>query len=141
MSFASSSFAGRPRQPKPLSPLSSNATVRSFAAYVSMCLAVRTMLKMRPRPFSSSWRGRPDGIRKPESLGPWLHGVACRVARRAKSESGRRRVAERKKAEIRHERANAKSGPEIMDCAELHEAIDRLPEKYRQPIILSNESG
>ena len=72
-------------------------------------------------------------IRKPESLGPWMHGVAVRVARRAKSEAARRRAAERRKAEITHERDTAESGPEVMDHAELHEEINRLPDKYRQP--------
>ncbi len=75
-------------------------------------------------------------IRKPESLGPWMHGVAVRVARRAKSEAARRRAAERRKAEITHERHTAESGPEVMDHAELHEEINRLPDKYRRPIIL-----
>ena len=42
-------------------------------------------------------------IRKPHSLGPWLHGVAVRVARRAKTAAGRRRVAEQRKAEMVHE--------------------------------------
>ena len=75
-------------------------------------------------------------IRKPESLGPWLHGVAIRVARRAKSEAARRRAAERRKAEITRQRDTAESGPQVMDYAALHEEINRLPEKYRQPIVL-----
>ena len=81
-------------------------------------------------------------IRKPESLGPWLHGVAVRVARA--SDSAKRLAAERpnaRKAEIMHERDTAKSGPETMDHAELHDEIDRLPEKYRQPIILCYLQG
>ena len=49
---------------------------------------------MRRRPFFSSWRGRPDRIRRPESLGPWLHGVAVprgtpRKTRSGSSQSGR----------------------------------------------------
>ena len=80
-------------------------------------------------------------IRKPESLGPWLHGVALRVARRARREAARRRVAERNKAEIMRQRQTAESGPEPMDYAELHEEIDRLPEKYRRPIILCYMQG
>ena len=44
-----------------------------------------------------------QSIRKPHSLGPWLHGVAVRVARRAKTAAGRRRVAEQRKAEMVHE--------------------------------------
>ncbi|MFI5460518.1 MAG: sigma-70 family RNA polymerase sigma factor [Isosphaerales bacterium] len=80
-------------------------------------------------------------IRKPGSLGPWLHGVAVRVARRAKCAEARRRVAERRKAEMMHELDSAESGPEPIDYSELHEEIDRLPEKYRFPIILCYMQG
>jgi RNA polymerase sigma factor (sigma-70 family) len=75
-------------------------------------------------------------IRKPAALGPWLHGVAVRVARRARVDAARRKAVERKKAEMTQERHNSSSGPDIMDHKALHEEIDRLPEKYRQPIIL-----
>ena len=74
-------------------------------------------------------------IRKPEALGPWLHGVALRVARRARSEAARRRAAERRKAEIMHDRTR-EPGPDPLGHAELHEEVDRLPEKYRRPIVL-----
>jgi RNA polymerase sigma factor (sigma-70 family) len=80
-------------------------------------------------------------IRKPGSLGPWLHGVALRVARRARSEAARRRAAERRNAELTHERNTSEKGPEIMDHAELHEQINRLPDKYRLPIILCYMKG
>ena len=80
-------------------------------------------------------------IRKPAALGPWLHGVALRVARRVRSETSRRKVAERRKVEITQERRNAESRHKPMDHAELHEEIDRLPEKYRQPIILCYMQG
>jgi len=82
-----------------------------------------------------------QSIRKPASLGPWLHGVALRVARRVRSETARRKVAERKKAEIMHERQIAESRDEPMDHAELHAEIDQLPEKYRWPIILCYMQG
>jgi RNA polymerase sigma factor (sigma-70 family) len=80
-------------------------------------------------------------IRKPESLGPWLHGVAFRVAKRAKSAASRRQVAERRKAEMMHELESVESGQEPIDHAELHEEINRLPEKYRSPIILCYMQG
>jgi len=80
-------------------------------------------------------------IRKPASLGPWMHGVALRVARRVRCETTRRKVAERRKAEIMHERQIAESRHEPMDHAELHAEIDQLPEKYRRPIILCYMQG
>ena len=80
-------------------------------------------------------------IRKPQSLGPWLHGVAVRVARRAKTAAGRRRVAEQRKAEMVHEIDGIEWGTDPTDYCELHEEIDRLPEKYRVPIILCYMQG
>ena len=80
-------------------------------------------------------------IRKPESLGPWLHGVAFRVASRAKCDASRRRVAERRKAEMMHELDIAAAGPEPIDYSDIHDEINRLPEKYRFPIILCYMQG
>jgi RNA polymerase sigma factor (sigma-70 family) len=69
-----------------------------------------------------------------DSLGPWLHRVACRVAARAKHAADRRRAAERRAAE------SAACTPGEVDRADiegpLHEEIDRLPERYRIPIVL-----
>ena len=85
---------------------------------------------------------RARSIRRPESLGPWLHGVAVRVARRARSEAARRRVVERKKAEMTHEQGIANSGTaKLRTALSFDEEIDRLPEKYRQPIILCYMQG
>ncbi len=76
-------------------------------------------------------------IRKPESLGPWLHGVALRVARRARSQAARRNAAERHKADITSRgRDLAEHEHDSMDHDDLHNEIDRLPDKYRVPIIL-----
>ncbi len=80
-------------------------------------------------------------IRNPGSLGPWLYGVALRVARRARGDAARRRAAEREKAEILQRQPTAHAGPGPMDYADLHEEIDRLPEKYRRPIILCYMQG
>ena len=41
---------------------------------------------------------RSGSIRRLESVGSWLYGVACRVAARAKVEAARRRAAERRGA-------------------------------------------
>jgi RNA polymerase sigma factor (sigma-70 family) len=72
-------------------------------------------------------------IRKPTSLAHWLHGVAYRLAIRAKAD--RSRVYDR--------RANDRSQPNPMDELTgrelreiLHEELARLPESYRLPLIL-----
>jgi RNA polymerase sigma factor (sigma-70 family) len=80
-------------------------------------------------------------IRKPEALGPWLHGVALRLARRARSEAARRRAVERGKVEMMRQEQAPADAPEDLPHEELHEEIDRLPEKYRKPLILCYMQG
>ncbi|APW60235.1 RNA polymerase sigma factor [Paludisphaera borealis] len=69
-----------------------------------------------------------------DSVGPWLHRVACRVAVRSKLDSDRRRGVERRAAEMKAQCSVAAERDERSDA--LHEAIDRLPERYRIPIVL-----
>jgi RNA polymerase sigma factor (sigma-70 family) len=74
-----------------------------------------------------------------DSLGPWLHRVACRIAIRAKSVARRRALAERRAALLtRFEWHDAK-----LDDAGgmIHEEIDRLPERYRAAIVLCDLEG
>ncbi len=74
-----------------------------------------------------------------DSLGPWLHRVACRIAIRAKAEARRRAGAEQRAALLtRFERHDAK-----LDDAGgiIHQEIDRLPERYRAAIILCDLEG
>src|SRR5262245_29033501 len=72
-----------------------------------------------------------------DSLGSWLHGVALRVASKARSHAARSRRLERQVAE------RAGVGAEVIPDgsrsdweAALSAEIDRLPEKYRAPIVL-----
>ncbi|HKI20421.1 MAG TPA: sigma-70 family RNA polymerase sigma factor, partial [Isosphaeraceae bacterium] len=77
-----------------------------------------------------------DTIRKRNSLGPWLHGVASRISRRARALSRRRRE---------HPLTTGSAclcapvGSEI-DAAGLRsvlgEEIDRLPAAYRRAVVL-----
>src|SRR5262249_10698093 len=69
-----------------------------------------------------------------DSIGPWLHRVACRVAVRARIGADRRRAVERQAVEAAA-RLTARS-PHDEEWAGLHEEIDRLPERYRGPIVL-----
>lgn len=72
-------------------------------------------------------------------LSAWLYGVACRVALRAREAAARRRQHERAagRAEEWHE-----SGAEARDLRRvLDEELNRLPEKYRVPLILCYLEG
>ncbi len=82
---------------------------------------------------------RAAAIRRPDSLGPWLHGVALRVARRSRAVAARRREVERRGAVAG--RSAEVEGPPPLPCPELHEELARLPEKYRAPIVLCYLEG
>jgi RNA polymerase sigma factor (sigma-70 family) len=78
-------------------------------------------------------------IRKHDSLGSWLYGVAQRTALRAKTQAKRR-------AHVGQGEAMAASEPELeRDSEELrpliHEEVGRLPDKYRAPVILCYFEG
>jgi RNA polymerase sigma factor (sigma-70 family) len=77
-----------------------------------------------------------------ESLGPWLHRVAYRTSCCARSADARRRRHERRAAEIAvtsPSGAEVRLGDEIARA--LHEEVDRLPERYRVPIVLCDLEG
>ena len=70
-------------------------------------------------------------LKQPERLGPWLYGVAYRIAVRARKR--------RKLAGLPPDLAGRASdqGPgDAEQLAALHDEINRLPEKYRLPIVL-----
>ena len=70
-----------------------------------------------------------------ESLGGWLHRVSCRIAVQIKADTGRRRQQERKAAELAGEsRPPAISWDDTQTV--VHEEIDRLPRRFREPIVL-----
>ena len=75
-----------------------------------------------------------------ESLGPWLHRVARRLAVQIQASARRRRAFERMAARsitALCPEAFAGDGPGTI----LHDEIDRLPERYRVPVILCHLEG
>ncbi len=83
---------------------------------------------------------RAGSIRSRESVGPWLYGVALRVARTARKGAGRRREVERKGAEMRAEEEPAEV--DRLDAAPaIHDEVGRLPEKYRAAVVLCYFEG
>jgi RNA polymerase sigma factor (sigma-70 family) len=83
---------------------------------------------------------RAGSIRRGDPVGAWLHGVARKVAARARADVERRRRRERIDPEIL-----AKTPAVERDGYELRWALDeeigRLPEKYRRPIVLCYLEG
>jgi RNA polymerase sigma factor (sigma-70 family) len=86
---------------------------------------------------------RAGSIRDPDRLGPWLHGVAHRVAVRARADLARRNARERPGAEeLAMETSADDSGFDRLELrAALDEEVRRLPEKFREPIVLCYLDG
>jgi RNA polymerase sigma factor (sigma-70 family) len=79
-------------------------------------------------------------IRKRESLASWLHGVAYRLAAKARTEEARRRARERRAASM------GKDGTPVTAewdelLAVLDEELEKLPERYRVPLVLCYLGG
>ena len=82
---------------------------------------------------------RVGAVRKRQSLGPWLHGVAARICGRARLVTRRRREASLPAEGLSDDRGHDPA------LADLHQVLDeelrRLPEKYRRPIVLCYLEG
>ena len=86
---------------------------------------------------------RAGRVRVGVSLGPWLHGVARKVAERARADAARRLVRERPDPDV-VARAVARPDHDAArrDLAGLiDDEVGRLPEKYRLPIVLCHFEG
>jgi RNA polymerase sigma factor (sigma-70 family) len=83
---------------------------------------------------------RTRSIRRKESVGSWLYGVAQRIARRTRTQTAARQRREWQAATM----PKAQSS-DILDTQELRAILDEeigtLPEKYRAPIILHHLEG
>jgi RNA polymerase sigma factor (sigma-70 family) len=79
-------------------------------------------------------------IKDPEALGGWLRGVAYRTAIRARCSAARRRVIERARAQMsRIEDLPREIAPELPQM--IRDELARLPETYRQPVMLCYLDG
>ena len=85
---------------------------------------------------------RAGAIGERDLLAPWLYGVAHRVARKARAVAAKRRGREGGPADIDPPaRADASITLGVDLGPMLHEEVDRLPAKYRQPVILCHLQG
>ena len=76
-----------------------------------------------------------------DSVGPWLHGVACRVAACSRAAAVRRRKHERKAGTMTaHDSGSGDDGHHDI-IAVVHQELGRLPERYRVPIVLCDLEG
>jgi RNA polymerase sigma factor (sigma-70 family) len=79
-------------------------------------------------------------LRSPELLGHWLYGIALRTALKARAMNSKRRAREREVGRrARLETPADESAEELL--ARLDAEIDRLPEKYRLPVVLCELQG
>ena len=83
-------------------------------------------------------------IRRLESVGSWLYGVAHRVASRARLDAARRRAAERRRglrivAPNQHVDGGDPDGAEFGPV--IQQEVQRLPEKYRAVVVLCYWQG
>ncbi len=75
-----------------------------------------------------------------DSLGPWLHRVANRVATRARLSAARLHERERRTAAARPALESERGEWEEI-AALLHDEIERLPERYRAAVVLCDLQG
>jgi RNA polymerase sigma factor (sigma-70 family) len=80
-----------------------------------------------------------NAIRKRDSLGSWLHGVARRVARRLRQQLSRQQQREARLVEEVVAATGERSWREVQ--AVLDEEIGRLPARYQAPIVLCYLEG
>lgn len=78
-------------------------------------------------------------LRRPDALGPWLHGVAYRTSAKARSAAARRRAREAPFEDLPAAPSEDVVRRDLRDV--LDEAIDRLPPKYRVPVVLCYLEG
>jgi RNA polymerase sigma factor (sigma-70 family) len=111
-----------------------------------MVLAVcRTVLR-EPRDVEDAFQNtllalarRAGTIRQSDSIAPWLHRVALRVAQRARFEACQRRARERMSVDSRPERPL--EPPDLSFIPSLREEVSRLPDRYRLPVVLCYLEG
>jgi RNA polymerase sigma factor (sigma-70 family) len=76
-----------------------------------------------------------DNLRATDSLGPWLSAVAKRVSRGARVVALARAARERRAAELAAAHISGSEGGGDVSSI-VHEELDRLPDRYRLPLLL-----
>ncbi len=84
---------------------------------------------------------RAGTVRKRESVASWLYGIALRVAHRARADAARRRTHEHRRAATAREQAMTPEDEPECCWVDLHDELGRLPEKYRESVVLCYLQG
>jgi RNA polymerase sigma-70 factor (ECF subfamily) len=82
-----------------------------------------------------------DSIVPPERIGNWLYGVACRTARKARSLAARRHAKERPVRDMPHPVTESDRADALDLRPHLDRELERLPERYRAPLVLCDLEG
>jgi RNA polymerase sigma factor (sigma-70 family) len=124
---------------------------RAFEVLVArlgpMVLGVCRRLLNDPRDVEDAFQAtflvlvrKAGSLRDPGRLSPWLYGVAFRVASRARQNTKSRASREGNGPDV--DRADSPPDPALRELSSvLDEELNRLPEKFRRPIIFVHLEG
>jgi RNA polymerase sigma factor (sigma-70 family) len=88
---------------------------------------------------------RAGSIRQPDLLAPWLHGVATKIARKARAQAERRRRRENTEVEMNQlESVWCEADARALrdeDVTAVHEEVAGLPDRYRRAVVLCHFEG
>jgi len=82
---------------------------------------------------------RASTIERGDCVGPWLHRVAIRTARKLRQDASKRHARER--AAIPDAGGGTGSPPDFTANRLLREEVSRLPDRYRLPLVLCYLEG
>ena len=120
------------------SPRWSSGTARWSCASAATGWATRTTPRTPAQATFLVLARKARSIRQSEAVAGWLFGVAGRVSARVRA-TDRRRMRAEQKAGMSPDLATEDQPPE--SWTELYEELDRLPEKYRLPLVLCYLEG
>ena len=103
--------------------------------------ATSTTPRTPSRPRSWSWPARPDRSGVRDSLGPWLYRRGLPRRGRARTIEPRRRRAHEAEGRAADGRMPRTEPPDDDDAAVIHEEVARLPERYREAVVLCYLEG
>src|SRR5262245_3349764 len=84
---------------------------------------------------------RSGTLENPDLLSSWLYGVAYRTAKKVRTQGARRRKQERQVASVTATEEPAPDHAWRELCSALDDELNRLPEKYRLPLVLCYLQG